>query len=703
MVERLEKIARESDPAENVFLNLQRAELFRKKLSGNLGPQQKVDAQIQMSLEYLFAGETETAIQELSATGPLLQTLPSPGRLAHLRLGEQQNCVAQHTSYSCLLPIGREGVHTVQEGSRDAIRYFTRALTQHPQDLESIWLLNVAFMTLGEYPDNVPPQWRIPPGVFDSEYDIHRFKDVAPESGLAVFGRAGGAIMEDFDNDGFLDIVRSAWGLRDQLRFFRNNGDGSFTERTKEACLEGIVGGLNLIQADYNNDGYRDILVLRGAWLHGAGAIPNSLLRNNGDGTFSDVTEQAGLLSFHPTQAAGWADYDGDGYLDLFIGNESDERHQHPCELYHNNGDGTFTECAAACGVALVGFVKGVAWGDYDNDGRPDLYLSRFGEANVLFRNAGPASRDATGKAPPWKFQDVTAAAGVAEPRDSFPCWFWDYNNDGWLDLFVAPYSAEASMEKVVAGYLGIPNPGETPRLYRNNGNGTFTDVTKAAHLDRVLVVMGANFGDLDNDGWLDLYVGTGDPMLSSLMPNRMFRNNGGLFFQDVTTAGGFGHVQKGHGVAFGDIDNDGDQDVYEVLGGAYEGDGFQSVLFENPGHGNHWITLRLRGTRSNRDAIGARFELQVLQESEVRKIYGTVSSGGSFGGSSLQQEIGLGSADSIQKITIQWPLFGQHSQIVSNLPMDRVVEINQGEPGFHSKDQKRFALGGAVRRSAGP
>src|SRR6185503_8337014 len=162
-----------------------------------------------------------------------------------------------------------------------------------------------------------------------------------------------------------------------------------------------------------------------------------------------------------------------------------------------------------------------------------------------------------------------------------------------------------------------------------------FTDVTKAMRLDRVLVVMGANFGDLDNDGWPDFYVGTGDPVLSSLMPNRMFRNNAGKAFQDVTTSGGFGHVQKGHGVAFGDIDNDGDQDIYEVLGGAYEGDGFQNVLFENPGHGNHWVTLRLHGTRSNRDANGARMMLQVVEDGKAaRSIYSDVSTGGSFGSS---------------------------------------------------------------------
>jgi hypothetical protein len=706
MAARLEKIAQESDPMENLFLNHQRAELFRKKRSEAVAPAQQVDAQIRMALEYLFAGETETAIRELSATGPLLEALPQADRpemswmlkrflgLAYMRLGEQDNCVAHHTSHSCLMPLGKEGLHEFPQGSSNAIYYLSQALTQRPQDLESIWLLNIAHMTLGEYPQGVRREWLLAPRLFDSEYDIKRFEDVAPDLGLAAFGRAGGAILEDFDNDGFLDVVCSAWGLREPLRLFHNNGDGTFSERTKAAGLEGLVGGLNMVQADYDNDGYRDILVLRGAWLHGAGAIPNSLLHNNGDGTFSDVTEAAGLLSFHPTQTAGWADYDGDGHLDLFIGNESDERHKHPCELYHNNGNGTFTECAAACGLALIGFVKGVTWGDYDNDGRPDLYLSRFGEPNVLFRNAGPAAAStSTPVGTSWKFDDQTARAGVAQPRDSFPCWFWDYDNDGWLDLLVLPYSSESSIEKVAADYLRIPNPGEKPRLYHNNGNGTFTDVAEALHLARVVVAMGSNFGDLDNDGWLDCYIGTGDPVLSSLMPNRMFRNDAGRRFQDVTTSGGFGHLQKGHAVAFGDIDNDGDQDIYEVIGGAYEGDGFQNVLFENPGHGNHWLTLRLRGVRSNRDAIGSRVAVEVVDGTNIRTLHQVVSSGGSFGASSLQLEMGLGQASAVRKITIRWPLPGQPEQVITNTPMDEVLEIREGEAGFRVLAPKRFKL----------
>ena len=496
-------------------------------------------------------------------------------------------------------------------------------------------------MTLGEYPDKVPPEYLIPPGAFESDHDMKRFYDVAPHLGLDVVGLAGGSIMEDFDGDGNLDIMASSWGLRDQLRYFRNNGDGTFTDRTKEAGLIGIVGGLNLCHADYNNDGYADVLVLRGAWLSmppssDGGRHPNSLLRNRGDGTFEDVTEEAGLLTLHPTQSAAWGDYDNDGWVDLFVGNET-YGELHACELFRNNGDGTFTDVADEAGVAVVGYVKGVVWGDYNNDGLLDLYISRLLDPNLLYRNGG---KDATGR---WRFTDVTAQAGVAEPACSFPTWFWDYDNDGWLDIFVSGYCASAGdvaadylglpknadYSRLHPNFLGLPKNAKRPGLYRNNRDGTFTDNTRAAKLDKPLLTMGCNFGDLDNDGYLDFYVGTGDPDFQSLMPNRMFRNAGGVFFQDVTTSGGFGHLQKGHGVAFGDIDHDGDQDIYAVIGGAFTGDIFQNVLFENPGHGNRWITLKLEGVRSNRAAIGARIKVSVNTESGNRDIYTTVTTAG--------------------------------------------------------------------------
>ena len=194
------------------------------------------------------------------------------------------------------------------------------------------------------------------------------------------------------------------------------------------------------------------------------------------------------------------------------------------------------------------------------------------------------------------------------------------------------------------------------------------------------MYVMGCNFGDLDHDGFLDFYVGTGDFDYRVLIPNRMFRNANGEFFQDVTASGGFGHLQKGHGVAFGDIDADGDQDIYHVVGGAYEGDTFQNALFLNPGHGNSWITLRLQGVASNRAAIGARIRMRVATPTGDRDIHATVSSGGTFGGSSLQQEIGLGRATAIRTLVITWPATGQ-TDVYADMGLNRAYRIREGDP----------------------
>ncbi|HKQ40707.1 MAG TPA: CRTAC1 family protein [Verrucomicrobiae bacterium] len=685
MAQRLEEITRGLDPMQNPFLNAARVEKMEAQLKPLLAVQptkenftQRYRTQVEYATELMNAGKAEEAFRNFKDVEAFLKKYATfQGKeadrillltaMASLRLGEQENCLSHHNADSCLMPIRDQGVHTEQRGSRGAKQILLEILAKSPKDLRARWLLNLACMTLGEYPDKVPPEWLIPAAVFKSEYDIKKFPNVALDLGLDVDGRAGGVVMDDFDNDGDLDLIISSMSVRDQVRFFRNNGDGTFTEHTQESGLVGELGGLNLLSADYNNDGHLDLLILRGGWMGKGGHYPNSLMRNNGNGTFDDVTDEAGLLSFHPTQTATWLDYNNDGWLDLFIANETVQGDApQPCELYRSNGNGTFTEVAVQCGVAFVGMFKAVVSGDFNNDGRPDLYLSWRGHDNLLLRNEGPAQNGA------WKFMDVAKEAGVTQPFYSFPTWFFDYDNDGWLDLFVSGYGIN-NVGDIAADYMGLQTPAERVRLYHNNRDGTFKDLTRETKLFKVLHSMGSNFGDLDNDGFLDFYVGTGDPELATVIPNRMFRNAEGKFFQDVTTSGGFGHVQKGHGIAFGDIDNDGDQDIYEVMGGAYEGDNARSVLYENPGHGNNWITLKLEGVKSNRSAIGARIKVTTPD----RTIYKTVVTGGSFGCSPLRQEIGLGSAKEIKQAEITWP--SGLVQTLKDLNTNRYYKVREG------------------------
>ena len=262
--------------------------------------------------------------------------------------------------------------------------------------------------------------------------------------------------------------------------------------------------------------------------------------------------------------------------------------------------------------------------------------------------------------------------------RDSFATWFFDYDNDGWPDIFVAGYSYR-SYEDIGAFEIGHPYHAEIPRLYRNHHDGTFEDVTAKVHLDRAILPMGANFGDLDNDGWLDLYLGTGESSYRALLPNRMFRNDRGIAFQDVTTSGGFGNLQKGHAVAFGDLENNGNEDVFEEMGGAFPGDTYQSILYHNPGHGNHWLTLSLEGVQTNRAAFGARICLTVATAHGPRNIYRTVGYGSSFGGNPLRQHIGIGAAQRVEKLEVTWPT-SHIVQSFTNIPADQTLFLREGD-----------------------
>jgi len=682
----------------------------------------------ELAQQYIAGGTSEAAIATLEALlseyGPSLpprdiETLKADLALAYFRLGELHNCTWNHNAEACIFPVQAEGVHKEQLGAAEAAKRYGELLADPKTDPENAllyrWLLNISYMVLGKYPHGVPKQWLIPPEAFASDYDIGKFRDVAATRGLTVFGRAGGVILEDFDNDGHLDLMISHMGLEEQLEYFHNDGDGHFTRMTEKAGLKGIVGGLNMVQADYNNSGCISVFIPRGAWLHDKGQYPSSLLRNNCDGTFTDVTAKAGLLNNYPTQTAVWADFNNDGLLDLFVGNEivRDERlamqgvtpkgsrggvawpeSARNFRLYINNGDGTFTDVGPETGINVSGMIKGACADDYDNDGWVDLYVSVMGGPNHLFRNVG-----AKGKTP--KFVDVTREAGVAEPTMSFTCWFFDYNNDGWPDIFVSGYWA--TMPNIVREYLGQKDKAEgaRPRLYRNNKDGTFTDVSREAHLDRLLLTMGANFGDLDNDGWLDFYVGTGAAPFTYIVPNQMFRNHGGQYFENVTTSGGFGHLQKGHGVAFGDIDNSGNQDVFIVMGGAYTADRFWSALFKNPGHGNHWIKLNLIGIRANRFGVGARIRVRITEEGKTREIFRTVNSGGSFGASSLRPHIGLGKAAVVDQIEIRWPGSGLVQRFDGPIPADRRYEIREGRPTLKPIEVRSLRAEGAERRQS--
>jgi hypothetical protein len=576
-----------------------------------------------------------------------------------LRIGETDNCVMCRGESSCILPIAPAAVHTNPTGSRLAIRHFTEYLEQFPDDLEVHWLLNLAHMTLGEYPQKVDHRYLISLDHFlKSELDIGKFRDIGQQAGVNRFNQAGGAIMEDFDNDGLLDIAVTCFDATQPMAIYRNKGDGTFEERTKAAGVKAQLGGLVCYQADYNNDGWMDIYIPRGAWL--PWPIRPTLLKNNGAGVFSDVTRESRLLEPVNSNAAAWADYDNDGWLDLFVGCEKQNN-----RLYHNKGNGTFEETASKAGVQGNAdlFCKGCTWIDYDNDGYPDLFLNHLRGTGQLYHNG----RDGT-------FSDVTRSMGIDGPRYGFSCWAWDYDNDGWLDIFATSY--DRTLKDAVDGLLGKPHGRQSNRLYRNLEGKRFENVTDVVGLNMVFATMGSNYADFDNDGWLDMYLGTGDPQLETLIPNRMLKNVGGRRFAEITASSGTGHLQKGHGVSCGDWDRDGDVDLFVETGGVTNSDRYHNILFQNPGQGNHWLTVKLVGKKTNPAAIGARIKVLTAGETP-QTVYRHVSSGSSFGANPLQQTIGLAKADRVAILEIHWPTSGT-TQVFRDIAADQAIEVTE-------------------------
>jgi hypothetical protein len=669
---------------------------FSDSVIGNSKDEQKItEALGRKATALLELGQEQKAIDILSrllertkGNLDMRQFILKKMAISYLRLGERMNCINMHNAESCIYPISGSGVHHNKTPSENAIEIYEKLLSENYSDLESRWLLNIAYMTTGGYPHQVPPQYLLKVENDDSLHTVKPFTDVAANLGLNYKCQAGGNIVDDFNNDNYPDIVLSSWSLKEPMKFYRNNGDGTFTDLSDSSGLGHLTGGLNMMQTDYNNDGFKDIFVLRGGWKGKYGKTPNSLLRNNGDGTFTDVTKEAGLLSFHPTQTATWADFNNDGWLDVFIGNETSPGEElHPCELYINNKNGTFTEIAAQAGCAITEFVKGVTSGDYNNDGLADIFISTLNGSKILLKNE-------SAKGGAVKFKNVSDAAGLSKNRSrTFPTWFWDYDNDGWLDILVCGYEFTGTLAKYAAAEAvnaPVNNAGKV-FLFRNNHDGTFTDVSSKVGLDKIAFAMGSNFGDIDNDGYLDFYLGTGNPSFKSAIPNKLFKNIKGERFLDVTTSARVGNIQKGHEVAFADLDNDGDEDIYIKMGGAYVGDAYENSLYLNPGqNNNHWINILLEGTVSNKVAIGAKIKVTFKENNKERSVYREVNSGGSFGANPLQQHIGVGLATAIERIEITWPVTGK-TQTFKNVPVDKNIKIKEDDSTFITFKLARF------------
>ena len=579
-----------------------------------------------------------------------------------LRRAEVENCSC-HTGI-CIYPLRRP--HMRPENAAQARELFERALALRPT-WNLRWLAHVAKMAEGKIAQALPFS-----DAGDGGALTPRFREGAREAGVEKVDLGRGVVLGDFDGDGRLDIVEVSSLF--PSAYFRNNGDRTFEDRSAASGVGAVPHGFIVCAGDTTNDGNLDLYISRGAFF---GPERNVLLRNDGHGNFTDGTAAAGVADAGAAGfVAAFADYDNDGHLDLFVANFSsplwrpnaaiDRLYPRRSNvLFHNRGDGTFEDVTEKAGLTCTDLHIGATWGDFNDDGYPDLYVTCLYGPNHLYVNQGDGT-----------FIDKAKELGVSQPWPSFSAWFFDYDGDGYLDLFVTGHTSPEIVSRYLMGGK-LPPLSDTMRLYRNNGHGGFEDVTEKAGLRMACATMGANWGDTNNTGWPDFYLGTGGPGLDRLEPNLMFVNRGDGTFWNATYATGTGYLQKGHGVAFGDLDGNGYQDFYAALGGAWPVDTWANALHWNETGRDypdrHFVKVVLRGHKSNSHGVGAR----VIVTAGGRRILREIGGGNGFGVNPFLAHIGLDTADSIDNLEVIWP-GRKHRQSFYRVPVDVTVMVDE-------------------------
>lgn len=611
--------------------------------------------------------EAENCLAELkagSAPGGGPQPLPDESPRPEMAHDEHRHDRQQ----LCSLPLTQ--FHDRKESALAAAGAFEKLLDKYDSSNRLYqWLLNFNYMTAGGFPQQVPAKYLIKSDFIDAFYGERKkaveakypdlsFTESARELGVDTFNAGKGVAVEDFDRDGYLDIVTG--GNFDIVKFYHNEAGRRFTDRTKEAGLDGIKQPFVISSADYDNDGWVDVFFARPFGNY-------ALYRNRGDGTFEDVTARSGLLDakssdqIAATWVAAWADVDDDGDLDLFLAQWGFKiplvknlmaKPRMDSALFINEG-GRFVERSKQWGLSETvedQYYIGAAFGDYDRDGFPDLFLSSpLRHTSVLLHNAGGRGFERT---------DL-----VNRAEGGFVASFLDFDHDGRLDIYQAGFAdAKTSVEQVVFGeHRGEYNSGRTT-IFLQTPDGRFRE--RADLFDMPASTMGSSFGDINNDGCYDFYLGTGTPEPWFVLPKLMYVGETvGTRCADrltnVSMLRGLGSVQKGHGIVFFDFDNDGDEDIYSSLGGMWPADKWPNQFFiNNSARKNSWVAIRLRGRRTNYYGVGATIKV-VAENPKGEEIdrYALMDQRTGFGSSPYLAHVGLSDAARIKGVEVYWPV----------------------------------------------
>ncbi len=540
-----------------------------------------------------------------------------------------------------------------------AVRVGSAALAANPKNERTRAWLWLTAQKIGGYPGYIPSSQRMVVKVGHEKPTVE-FEDIAAKIGLDKTSGGRGVAVFDYNNDGLLDVaIACAHG---GCNLYRNNGDGTFTDVSISSGLDTAVNPFIITVGDYDNDGYADLFITRLGFYAGEG----QLFHNNGDGSFTDVTAQAGLKVWGPAFSGSWVDYDCDGRLDLFIANNIGGLfdRKSPNRLFHNNGDGTFTEVTEAAGFSTIWPTIGSAWGDYNDDGYPDLFLSNALGKSQLYRNNGDGT-----------FTDVSEQAGIRDNCFGSVALWCDYNNDGRLDIVQFTWSDHENVIHTMRTGEAPPR-GKPARIYHNNGDGTFTMRCRDIGLNGCWGTMSGNAGDVNNDGYLDLVLGNGSPRMDRLEPSILLENDGRRF-RNVTFAAGLPFGGKGHGCNMADLFGDGRLSVILASGGAYPGDLLTTHVFCPKRLPGNYLNVRLTGVKSNRSAIGAR----ICLEAGGRRQYRELSGGTNFGCLPMEQHFGLAAATKVDAIQIRWP--SGLVQRFSALPINDTIRFTEGHSGW--------------------